>query len=107
LRELKLDVAVFAGVVEYISAPRSFVAWLSKQVKMCIASYECARTRPKTLGRVRETIRRTGAGWVNTFTEEELIEIFRSAGFTLADTKDWHTADGSERIFVFQSSRPN
>jgi hypothetical protein len=104
LRELKLDVAVLAGVIEYISAPRSFVAWLAQQVKTCIASYECARTRPKTLGRVRETVRRTGAGWVSTLTEGELTEIFCSAGFTLTETRDWHTMAGSERIFVFRSS---
>jgi hypothetical protein len=104
LRELKLDVAVLAGVIEYISAPRSFVSWLSQQVTMCIASYGCARTRARTLGRVSETIRRTGAGWVNTFTEDELIEIFCSAGFTLTDMRDWHTMGGSERIFVFRSS---
>ena len=103
LRELKLDVAVFAGVMEYISAPRAFLAWLSQQVSMCIASYECARSRARTFGRVRETIQRTGAGWVNTFTEGELIEMFRAAGFTLTDTRDWHTVDGSERIFVFRS----
>jgi hypothetical protein len=103
LRYLKLDVAVCAGVFEYIADLNLFVTWLSQQVTTCIASYECAQTRSWRLARLRETIRRTAVGWVNTFNEEELIEMFRSGGFTLTETKDWHTPDGSERIFVFRN----
>jgi hypothetical protein len=102
LRPLKLDVAVFAGVIEYIADLRSFVVWLSQQATLCIASYGCAQTRAGSLGRLRETMRRTGAGWVNTFDEGALIETFRSGRFTLTEHTDWHTPDGSERIFVFK-----
>jgi hypothetical protein len=93
---------VFAGVIEYIADLHSFVAWLAQQVSTCIASYECAHTRPQSVDRVRETIRRTGAGWVNTFREDEFVEIFRSAAFRAVDARDWHTPNGSERIFVFR-----
>jgi hypothetical protein len=102
LRHLNLDMAVFAGVIEYIADLGSFVTWLSRQASTCIASYECAQTQSwGSPARLRETIRRTGAGWVNTFSEHELIEIFRSGGFALTETKDWRTPDGTERIFVF------
>jgi hypothetical protein len=103
LSHLNLDMAVFAGVIEYIVDLSSFVAWLSQQLSACIASYECAQTQPWRPARLMETIRRTGAGWVNTFTEEELLEVFRSEGFTPTETKEWRTADGSERIFVFRN----
>jgi hypothetical protein len=103
LSQLKLDVAVFAGVLEYISDLDSVVLWLSRQVAMCIASYGCAHTRPRTIGRFKETIRRTGAGWINTFTEDALVQTFGAGGFILAETHDWHSGDSSERIFVFNA----
>jgi hypothetical protein len=102
LRHLNLDVAVFAGVIEYIADLGSLVTWLSQQASTCIASYERAQTQSCEPARLRETIRRTGAGWVNTFSEAELIEIFRSGGFALTETKDWCTPGGTERIFVFR-----
>ena len=34
---------------------------------------------------------------------EDYEALFRDAGFTLIETRDWHTVDGSERIFVFRS----
>jgi hypothetical protein len=103
LRDLRPDVAIFAGVIEYISDLKSILTWLSQQVTTCIISYECAKTQSWRLARLMETIRRTGAGWVNTFSEEELVEIFRSGGFTPTERKDWRTSDGDERIFVFRN----
>jgi hypothetical protein len=102
LSHLKLDVAVFAGVLEYISELDSVVLWLSYQVAMCIASYGCAHTQPRTIDRFNETIRRTGAGWINTFTEDALVQTFGAGGFILTETHDWHVGDSSERIFVFK-----
>ena len=103
LSHLKLDVAVFAGVLEYISDLDSVVLWLSRQVAMCIASYGCAHTRPRTIGRFTETIRRTAAGWINTFTEDALVRTFGTGGFILTETHDWRVRDSSERIFVFSA----
>ena len=103
LRHLRPDVAIFAGVIEYISDLKSILTWLSQQVTTCIISYECAKTQSWRLARLMETIRRTGAGWVKTFSEEELVEIFRSGGFAPTERKDWRTLDGDERIFVFRN----
>ena len=103
LSHLKLDVAVFAGVLEYISDLDSVIIWLSDQVAMCVASYGCAHTRPRTVGRFKETIRRTSAGWINTFTEDALVQTFGAGGFILTKTYDWCVSDSSERIFVFNA----
>ena len=70
---------------------------------MCIASYGCAHTQPTTIGRFKETIRRTGAGWINTFTENALVQTFGAGGFILTENYDWHVGDSSERIFVFKA----
>jgi hypothetical protein len=70
---------------------------------MCIASYGCAHTRPRTIGRFTETIRRTAAGWINTFTEDALVRTFGTGGFILTETHDWRVRDSSERIFVFSA----
>jgi hypothetical protein len=102
LSHLKLDAAVFAGVLEYISDLDAVVHWLSYQVGMCIASYECASTQPRTVGRFKETLRRTGAGWINTFTEDALVQAFAAGGFILTETHGWYVGDSSERIFVFK-----
>ena len=104
LSHLKLDVAVFAGVLEYISELDSVVLWLSYQVAMCISSYGRAHTQPRTIGRFKETIRRTGAGWINTFTENALVQTFGAGGFILTEKHDWHVGDSSERIFVFKAA---
>src|SRR5258708_2527383 len=39
LRDLRPDVAIFAGVIEYISDLKSILIWLSRQVTTCIISY--------------------------------------------------------------------
>jgi hypothetical protein len=80
------------------------VADLSRQVTTCIVSYGCARTRSGTLGRFAEVLRRTGAGWVNTYSEEEFVATFQRGGFRLGEKRDWHTPEGSERIFVFHTA---
>jgi hypothetical protein len=100
--DLNFDVAVLAGVLEYISDSATFIPWLAGQVNVCIASYERARSQPGSLGRLKETLHRAGAGWVNTYTEVELIEAFQGSGFALENYLDWFSNDGTERIFVFR-----
>jgi hypothetical protein len=103
LTYLNLDVAVLAGVLEYIRDIGSFLRWLSRHASLCIASYECARSRPMTFDRVGETIQRICAGWVNSFTEDQLLLMFQSCGFTLKGRHVWHTPAGDEPIFVLRS----
>ena len=104
LTDRGFDVAIFAGVLEYIADLRSFLPWLARQVPSCIASYGCAHSRPRTLARLREHFRRAGSGWTNTLTETELVALFSDCGFALARTVDWKTPEGDERIFEFTRS---
>jgi hypothetical protein len=98
----QFDVAIFAGVLEYISDLRSFGSWLNCQVPAFIASYGCATSRPRSLARIRESFRRAGAGWTNSLTETELVGLFAETKFRLVEAVDRRTPEGDERIFHFQ-----
>jgi hypothetical protein len=100
--DLNLDVAVFGGVLEYVRDVSSLAAWLSGQVSMCVASYVCARSQPKTWQRMQETIERISFGWVNTYTAEELKTIFQAGGFPQIEQIVKQTSYGEENLFVFK-----
>jgi Methyltransferase domain len=102
LRALRLDVAVFAGVLEYIADLPSLLPWLAQSVVSCVASYECARSRPRTMQRLEERFSRVWCGWVNTYDEEELVGLFQAAGFRLRERALWETPDGNEPVFAFE-----
>lgn len=102
LRHLELDVAVFAGVLEYVRDLPSLIQWLSTIAPTCIASYECCATRPQTFLRVREAFKRIRTGWVNAYSEAELEGLFAAAGFSCDRKLTWETPQGSERIFLFK-----
>jgi hypothetical protein len=95
------DVAVLAGVIEYVSHVDTLLEWLHMHFAFCVVSYGCAQNM-KGLKRLRQSWRRMTCGWVNSFTEEELCKRFTSRGFFLSATADWKTDDGDERIFLFQ-----
>ena len=95
----RFDVAVLAGVLEYIQRLPSFAIWLASTADTAIASYTPARTRPGSLRRLRERYARAGAGWVNSFSEAELLQIFAAAGLQPTQVLDWRTDEGDERIF--------
>jgi hypothetical protein len=102
LRPLNLDTAVFGGVLEYIQNLESLVAWVTRDVSRCIASYECARTRRSDWQCVQESVARARVGWVNTLHEDELVELFQRAGFAMVQRELWETKDGAEPIFKFE-----
>jgi glycosyltransferase involved in cell wall biosynthesis len=97
------DVAVFGGVLEYVSDLSSVLSWLSRFTSVCIVSYECAHSRPRTFQRAQESFWRLRMGWVNTYSEKELEEIFKKAGFLSSKKVTWSTKEGDERIFVFRN----
>ena len=102
LSPLKVDVAIFGGVLEYLVSLEPIARWLARHVTTCIASYECAETGAWSLNRLRERLRRARLGWVNTHTETELAGLFYAAGFVCEQKVIWHTPTGDEPIFVFQ-----
>jgi len=102
LSVLRPDVAVFAGVLEYLVRLAPITRWLARQVPTCIASYECAHTRAWSPARLGERLQRARIGWVSTHTEAELLALFRSAGLACERRVVWHTPTGDEPIFVFR-----
>jgi hypothetical protein len=105
LRSVSPQVAVFAGVLEYLTDVPAVAAWLAGFVDVCIVSYECARSHPGSFHRIRETFTRTWSGWVSTYDEPTLIRVFDEAGFILARKALWVTPDGDEPIFLFERRR--
>jgi hypothetical protein len=102
LRPMQLDVAVFAGVLEYLNDLDRVVDWLAKQVAVCITSYECA-SGARGWAHARELKARTCKGWVNHYSQARLIETFAQGGFALKDEAEWQETDGPGRIFIFQN----
>lgn len=100
---LTADVAVFAGVLEYITDLEAIPSWLAQYVTTCVASYECARSRAGTLFRLRESLERIGNGWVNTYNDSEFERVFLKAGFKCVAKSIWATETGDEQIFVFRN----
>jgi hypothetical protein len=103
LRELQIDTAVFGGVLEYVTDLPRLVSWLSGQVRTCIASYECARSAPRTFARLRESFERARIGWLNSYDEAELRRIF--APFEVSEKVRFSEPHGDGQIFVFRLAR--
>lgn len=98
LRHLNADVAVFAGVLEYVRDLPSVARWLSGQTRSIIASYDNVKSQPTTVARVVELCRRSYFGYHNNSRLEELTAIFSSAGFRCVQTDEWE----SQHIIVFR-----
>jgi hypothetical protein len=101
LRHLGANVAFFAGVLEYIRDVGSVVEWLSEQASYCIASYTCVSPTQSTVQRFRERLGRLYYGYMNDYTEEELLELFKRCGFILTAQDSWT----SQRIYMFLNQR--
>jgi hypothetical protein len=96
LKYLAADVAVFAGVLEYIRDLDSVVEWLASRFRFCIASYDYFGS---TKGRIRlkERLTRHYHGYMNNYTEAELVELFRRRGYLSVKEEAWQ----NQRIFLF------
>ncbi len=102
-------VAVFSGVLEYLSDVPCVLRWIAQYFELCVASYECAQPKPGVSGRVREIVGRVRYGWVNHYTQAELTARFAEVGFQLVKQSIWGTDDPGQ-IFIFrrsQQSGPN
>jgi len=96
LGPLHPDVAVFAGVLEYVGDVPSLVEWLSGQVRYCVASYAVAR--PAGLMRALTAgAQRTYYGYMNSYTETDLVSLFHQGGFACLRTDSWN----DQRLFLF------
>ena len=101
LSNLNVDAAVFGGVLEYIHDMESLVEWLATQVSVCVASYAYTHNHKSTFGRLREGFSRFRLGYMNSYTEENLIDVFRRGGFRCIASDLWT----SQRVFLFVNQR--
>jgi hypothetical protein len=102
LSSFNFDVAVFGGVLEYLSDLPGVISWLAQQVPFCIASYECASSTPGSFRRLQEIWWRASYGWVSTYTETELTDLFMAGGFRCSGKSIGKTSDGDIAIFRFE-----
>lgn len=105
LGHLAPDVAVFAGVLEYVANLKDVTDWLATNVGLCITSYNCATSQARTKGRFKETWRRLNSGWVNSYSHEELVTLFSKSGFTCTSAAVWTAGGDREKIFRFERER--
>ena len=92
------QVAVFAGVLEYLRDVPAVIAWLAAHVTHCAASYSVAH--PSRLVRLAGSVRRTYYGYMNAYREADLLAIFARAGFACRRTDSWN----DQRLFLFARS---
>lgn len=98
LKPLRVDTAVFGGVLEYVHDIESLVAWLSDHVDVCIASYTCVLASPGLISRLRDQLARRYYGYMNGFSEESLVAIFLREGFRCEAQDTWT----SQELFRFR-----
>ena len=104
LGDLKVDTAVFGGVLEYMHDLESLVGWLAQQVSLCVASYSCT-PESGIVPKLQERFNRIYYGYMNSYREEELIDLFQRAGFKCMARDRWT----SQQVFLFvnQQARLN
>ena len=96
LHSLHANVAVFAGVLEYVRDVPAVVAWLSDHVRYCVASYAVARPAGAVRA-LKAGARRTYFGYMNSYSETDLVVLFRQGGFACLRTDSWN----DQRLFLF------
>ncbi len=101
LRHLAADIAVFAGVLEYISDLRSLAIWLAEQTPVIVVSYDSVKAERATPARAVELFTRRNFGYLNNHTLAELEGIFSSGGFRCVRTDTWNL----QEIMVFALDR--
>jgi hypothetical protein len=97
LRHLQLDVAVFAGVLEYVVDVPALGRWLAGQVPVCVVSYDGLDTPDSGVDRIVELARRKGFGYMNSYEPAEFVQVFERAGYRCLKTDRWE----SQELYYF------
>ncbi len=86
------DIAVFGGVLEYVTDVARLVSRLREDTLSIIASYAVVTdSRPRLhLGRRKQ-------GWINDFSENEFVELFAAEGYRCERRILW----GDQVVCVF------
>ncbi|HYV98856.1 MAG TPA: methyltransferase domain-containing protein [Gemmatimonadaceae bacterium] len=104
LDDLHAGVAVLAGVLEYLHDAPGVIAWLAREFPRCVVSYVPATRSHGLLPRLRQLRHRIGMGWLNNYTEEQLIDTFRRAGWSL-EARAVFPDDPPGDVFAFVNDR--
>jgi hypothetical protein len=98
IRHLGSDLAVFGGVLEYVSDVESLACWLATiGIRTCVVSFDAVPDKAGPLAWLGERLRRTRFGYMNSLSEDQLLLAFRVVGFTCAEVREWTT----QRIYFF------
>jgi hypothetical protein len=76
------EVVVFSGVLEYIHDLPGLFDWLHGHVEQVVFSYATYEHTPSLLARRKN-------GWVNDFTEDQILQIIEKTGFSGSAVKRW------------------
>lgn len=90
------DYSVFSGVLEYVNNVPKLIEHLSMYMDSFIISYA-------TISEDSKNIKRGMHGWVNNYTEKNIIEIFQKNGFSNTNRSTWR----NQVIFVFSKNDKN
>jgi len=88
------DYCVISGVLEYINDVPKLIKHLSTSIDYFIISYATAK---------EGNIAKRGNGWVNSYTENDIIKVFKNNGYVLSDKENW----SKQIIFVFNKNSNN
>jgi hypothetical protein len=100
LRHLHLDVAFFAGVMEYIADLPTLADWLATQVRMVVVSYDAVDSERWTAARLAERARRKYFGYMNAYEPSEFVRRIEAAGFRCTRTDLWN----SQGLYLFEKA---
>ena len=89
--EINADVAFISGALEYVEDPDWFISNVSKRCSECVISYCTIEDYPDVKFRNKQ-------GWVNSYSNQEIIDLFAKFGFKLVAE---NTNIPKNRIFYF------
>lgn len=85
---------VFSGVLEYIFDIDNLLKELKQHCDVIIASYS-------TTDKISDYVTRRQSGWVNHFSNEDIVSLFNKNGFTLKSSHSWTL----QTIYVFEQTK--
>ncbi len=82
------DYCVISGVLEYLNDVPKLIEHLSTSIGSFIISYAAVKEGHNV---------KRGNGWVNSYTEKDIIKMFEDKGYVLSNKENW----SKQVIFVF------
>jgi hypothetical protein len=80
LPELPADIYFISGCLEYVQQPPVLIERMAALTRRCVISYCCIDEYPDVHNRSKRA-------WVNSFSADEVRQLFRQAGFECSESK--------------------